>query len=178
MSATVLKETIAVVSFIAIAISFWQSIRDLEKRKGASYASMAIGVWTEILIVLFPFVIYFIIGWWRSDIDVVLLSPELAMASTVLSGQGVLKFFRGFLLARTSIEHVERALWIIVWALFVFAVSLVVVVLIVVSVPPPPFVPYVQPPLLFVSVLIYFAMGGTGDWALKSVALQPEVRQI
>lgn len=165
------KDYLTIISFVAIGIAFFTSMKELENKKGAPYASMALGVWGDILLVLFPFLIYFCIGWWRDTIDVVLLSPELAMASTIITGQGMLKFFRGLILSRVLVEHIERALFIVMLTLFLFAISLVVVVLIVISTPPPDFVAYVQPPLLFVAVVAYFATAGSGDWVVKQKAM-------
>ncbi|MGM0783754.1 MAG: hypothetical protein ACQEUM_06560 [Pseudomonadota bacterium] len=142
-------------------------MRDLEEKKGAAYASMALGVWTEIGIVLLPFLIYVGIGWWRNKTEAVLLSPELSMAAFILAAQGVLKLVRGLLISRANVEHVERAIFLCFFGFFISALALVAVILTIVVEPAPEAAAYLQPVLVLAAIAIFFATGGTGDWAVK-----------
>lgn len=180
---TIPKGTMLGATILSAGIAFWLSMRDLEKKNGAAYASMALGVWTEIGIVLLPFLIYVGIGWWRDKTEAVLLSPELSMAAFILAAQGVLKLVRGLLMARTAVQHVERAIFLCFFAFVISAVALLAVILIIVVEPVPDAAAYVQPLLVLAAIVVFFATGGTGDWAVKRVGhsfsernLQPKAK--
>jgi heme/copper-type cytochrome/quinol oxidase subunit 2 len=148
------------VMLIAIIYGFLSSMRKVETEKGREYADMLYGVWVEILVTFFPFLIYVLVGAFKDDVAHVLQTPELAVAAAVLSGQAVLKLLHGAIGIPTLREARERIVFLAMLGLLVFLLSVATIVLIASADQHPWFVGPVQLLLLALALPLYSALAG------------------
>ena len=161
MDATQLSLTLTALLMLGIiASAFRRSMRKTEAQHGREYANVLYGVWVEIIVTLFPFAVYVVVGAFQNNVAHVLNTPELAVAAAVLSGQGILKFLHHAVGSRAVQENPERALFLVVLGLLLFLLSVVVVVCALLVSIEPWFTAALQIVLLSFSVLAYSALAG------------------
>ena len=174
MDATQLILTLTALLMIGVAASaFRRSMRNAEAQRGREYANVLYGVWVEIIVTLFPFAVYVVVGAFQNDVPHVLNTPELAVASAVLSGQGILKFLHHAVGSRAVRENPERALFLVVLGLLLFLLSVVVVVCALMVSIKPWFTAVTQIVLLSFSAIAYSALAGGGK-LLERASLSSE----
>lgn len=131
------------------------------------------GTYADVLFVLLPFVVVGIFKLWQSDIQSILLSYDIAMASAVLGGLAVVKFIVGLLVDPGMLVHKEKLVFLISGTVFAILVpSLLFSVLIMLSNPVPEFVMFVQPLLLVLAIMAY-----TGAVASTNVLVEKQRQQ-
>lgn len=163
MNAQQLILTLGILVTIAVvAASFSHSMKNLEKQQGRGYANIIYGVWVEVLVTLFPFIVYIVVGTFKNDVADVLETPELAVAAAILSGQGILKFLHGAIGSDAAKRNIERAVFLVALGLLLFLLAIVFVVTISLASNKPWFTGVAQLILLSLSIPLYSALAGGG----------------
>lgn len=152
------------ITLVAVIAGFTSSMRKMEKERGREYANMLYGVWVEIIVTFFPFLIYVLVDTFKNDISHVLKTPELAVAAAVLSGQAVLKLLHQVVGVASLNEARERIVFLAVMGLLVFLLAVVTVGLIsYMDIESRPwFVGPIQLLLLAFALPMYSALAGAG----------------
>lgn len=151
---------VSILTLMAIIFGFTSTMRKVETEKGRKYATMLYGVWGEIFVTFFPFLIYVLVDMFKNNVAHVLQTPELAVAAAVLSGQAVLRLLHQVIGMPTLVEARERIVFLAILGLLVFLLSVVTIVLIASSNEHPWFVSIIQLALLALALPLYSALAG------------------
>lgn len=118
--------------------------------------NMMYGTYSDVLFVLFPFLVIGLQGLWRGNLTEVLLRPDLSIAAAILAGLAISRFVLGLIVNRELGRYKERIVFFIAATLFtVLGPALLLILLIVGDDRVPEFVSFVQPILLIIAISLY-----------------------
>lgn len=134
-----------------------QQRRDLrEDREDGRLVSQMYGTYSDILFVLFPFLIIALQRLWSGNAGDILNRPDLSIAAAILGGLAMGKFVLGLISDRNLDRYRERIVFFIALTLFVvLGPALILIIRILEGGKPPDFVSFVQPILLIIAIALY-----------------------
>ncbi|WP_227519835.1 hypothetical protein [Mangrovitalea sediminis] len=114
------------------------------------------GTYSDVLFVLFPFLIIALQRLWSGEGQSILLRPDLSIAAAILGGLAIGKFVLSLIADRELDRYRERIVFFIALTLFiVLGPALILMIRIVGGDKVPDFVSFVQPILLIISISLY-----------------------
>lgn len=127
-----------------------------EEREEGRLVNQMYGTYSDILFVLFPFLIIALQRLWSGNAADILSRPDLSIAAAILGGLAIGKFVLGLIADRNLDRYRERIVFFIALTLFVvLGPALMLVIRILEGGKPPDFVSFVQPILLIVAISLY-----------------------
>lgn len=127
-----------------------------QSRNESQFVNMTYGTYSDVLFVLFPFLVIGLQGLWRGELAEVLLRPDLSIAAAILAGLAIGRFVLGLIANHELGRYKERIVFFIAATLFtVLGPSLLLILLIVGDDRVPEFVSFVQPILLIIAISLY-----------------------
>lgn len=127
-----------------------------ENREDSRIINQMYGTYSDILFVLFPFLVIALQRLWSGQGDQILTRSDLSVAAAILGGLAIGKFVLGLISDRNLDRYRERIVFFIALTLFVVVgPALILVIRIVGGGPVPGFVSFVQPILLIIAISLY-----------------------
>lgn len=171
--------------FGTIVLNVRYTMKNVEAQQGPEYANTLYGVWVEILVTYFPFVVYVLVGTFQRDIALVLQTPELAVAAAVLSGQGVFKILHHVINLSNIKEQRDRVVFLTSLGLLFFLLSVAFVILLASADLKPWFSGLAQLILVSLSLPLYAELAGGaallqkkyGDAEITPMVAQAELQK-
>jgi len=114
------------------------------------------GTYADILFILFPFLVIFLLRIWNNEGIEILKQPDLSIAAAILAGLSLGKFVLGLIGDRDLGQYKERIVFFMALTLFlVLGPSLMIIIKIINDNEAAKFVVYAQPVLLTIAIAIY-----------------------
>lgn len=136
-------------------MSDYQHYSERPGREGSTLNQMY-GTYSDVLFVLFPFLIIALQRLWSGEAQSILLRPDLSIAAAILGGLAIGKFVLSLIADRELDRYRERIVFFIALTLFVvMGPALILMIRIVGGDKVPDFVSFVQPILLIIAISLY-----------------------
>ncbi|MCB0385789.1 MAG: hypothetical protein KDD43_10380 [Bdellovibrionales bacterium] len=121
------------------------------------------GTYSDVLFILFPFLVIALQRLWNNEGIEILKHPDLSVAAAIIAGMSVGKFVIGLVSDARVNKYRERIVFFIAVTLFfVLGPSLILITKMIGTEEVPKFVVFVQPILLIVAISVYtIAIGVT-----------------
>jgi len=114
------------------------------------------GTYADILFILFPFLVIFLLRIWNDEVIEILKQPDLSIAAAILSGLSLGKFVLGLIGDRDLGQYKERIVFFMALTLFiVLGPSLMIIIKIINDNDAAEFIGFVQPVLLTIAIALY-----------------------
>ena len=127
-----------------------------DSRDDSRLINQMYGTYSDILFVLFPFVVIAMQRLWSGEGAQILTRSDLSVAAAILGGLAIGKFVLGLISDRDLDRYRERIVFFIALTLFVVVgPAMILVIRIVGGGPVPDFVSFVQPILLIIAISLY-----------------------
>ncbi len=118
--------------------------------------NMMYGTYSDVLFILFPFLVMALQRIWNEQGIEILKQPDLSIASAILAGMAIGKFVLGLISERKLGRYKERIVFFIaVTIFFVLGPAIMLIVEIINQDHIPKFVVFVQPILLIIAISLY-----------------------
>ncbi|PID43644.1 MAG: hypothetical protein CSA52_02755 [Gammaproteobacteria bacterium] len=127
-----------------------------DKENETLTVNLMYGTYSDVLFILFPFLVIALQRLWNNEGVEVLRHPDLSVAAAIIAGMSVGKFVIGLISDVRVSQYRERIVFFIAVTLFfVLGPSLMLITMMVGAEEVPKFVVFVQPVLLIVAISIY-----------------------
>jgi len=114
------------------------------------------GTYADILFILFPFLVIFLLRIWNEEGAEILKQPDLSIAAAILSGLSLGKFVLGLIGDRDLGKYKERIVFFMALTLFlVLGPSLMIIIKLINDDEAAKFVVFAQPILLTIAIALY-----------------------
>jgi len=114
------------------------------------------GTYADILFILFPFLVIFLLRIWNEEAGEILRQPDLSIAAAILAGLSLGKFVLGLIGDRDMGQYKERIVFFMALTLFlVLGPSLMIIIKLINDQEAAKFVVFAQPVLLTIAIAIY-----------------------
>ncbi|MCP5207778.1 MAG: hypothetical protein H7A01_11280 [Hahellaceae bacterium] len=114
------------------------------------------GTYSDVLFILFPFLVIALQRVWNGEGIEILQQPDLSVASAILAGMSVGKFVLGLISDDRMSQYRERIVFFIaVTIFFVMGPSLMLITKMVGASEVPKFVIFIQPIVLIIAISVY-----------------------
>ena len=114
------------------------------------------GTYADILFILFPFLVIFLLRLWNEESAEILKQPDLSIAAAILSGLSLGKFVLGLVGDRDLGKYKERIVFFMALTLFlVLGPSLMIIIKLINDNEAAKFVVFAQPVLLTIAIALY-----------------------
>jgi len=114
------------------------------------------GTYADILFILFPFLVIFLLRIWNEEGAEILKQPDLSIAAAILAGLSLGKFVLGLIGDRDLGKYKERIVFFMALTLFlVLGPSLMIIIKLINDNEAAKFVVFAQPVLLTIAIALY-----------------------
>jgi len=127
-----------------------------DQNKEKYFEDTMYGTYADILFILFPFLVIFLLRIWNQEGIEILKQPDLSIAAAILAGLSLGKFVLGLVGDRDLGQYKERIVFFMALTLFlVLGPSLMIIIKIINDNEAAKFVVYAQPVLLTIAIALY-----------------------
>lgn len=139
------------------------------RRDERSAMNLMYGTYSDVLFILFPFLVIALQRVWNGEGIEILQQPDLSVASAILAGMSVGKFVLGLISDDRMGQYRERIVFFIaVTIFFVMGPSLMLITRMVGATEVPKFVIFIQPVVLIIAISVYTISIGISRMLNKS----------
>jgi len=126
------------------------------QNKEAYFEDTMYGTYADILFILFPFLVIFLLRIWNEEGAEILKQPDLSIAAAILAGLSLGKFVLGLVGDRDLGKYKERIVFFMALTLFlVLGPSLMIIIKLINDNEAARFVVFAQPVLLTIAIALY-----------------------